>query len=177
MFLALIFETGTDYSQAMEVLNPKSVISVNGRTFLTLEVEEKELRKGFTVPKEFKEFVKLVVVPETPVIDTFGRQIVLNFSGYVDQKCFPLVVEFGSDNWLKSYIIVEPDTDFYLINIIAAKEEKKIGKITNRCHFSFEVDDEDSIFYICGSKAKEKCFQVECFDKEIMRWFKNYKKK
>ena len=173
MFLALVFQTGSDYSEAKKLLGPTSVISVNEKIFLIPEeAEEKDLRKGIVIPYSLKDYVRLLVIPKKPVIDTIG----LKYSVFINQECIPLTIESGSDDWIKNYIIVEPDTDFYEIEIIATKRENKINKMVNRRHYSFEVDDDDGQFFITGSKKEEKCFDIDCFDKEIRGLFKYFKR-
>ena len=154
-FVALVFDEGFNYSNFVKDLTIKEVAIVDKKIFLVLDIGEEESGE-FKIPLKYFPYVKLIITPESPIYSGIDGKKIMTANIFCDSKNEPLLVNHGLvDGFLKNYIIVEPDTEFKKLEVVAQRENSSMIN----CHDGY-FGNSDDIFELCLSQKSHKLFDV-----------------
>ncbi|MFA6361384.1 MAG: hypothetical protein WCX33_01090, partial [Candidatus Shapirobacteria bacterium] len=143
----------------------KEILELNSKFFLVLDLEK---LKDVIIPRDYAANVKLVAVKPGFSIHKQGETRIMHFTSFVDDELSPLEIHkggFPSEEWIKDYILIEPDQQFLLVNI-TSKEYR--GKIINQMidsrHVAFDWDGEEMYDVRSYPSHDPKVKFIVCFD-------------
>lgn len=178
MFLALVFKDREESVEAQKdpSLKIKKILELNSNFFLVLDLEK---LRDVTIPKKYTANVKLVAVKPDFVIHKEKETRIMLYTSFVDDEFSPLEIHHGysvDDEWIKDYIIIDPDQQVILVNITTKEcRGKIINQMIDARNIVFDWDDEELYDVRSYPNHDPLIKDLTCFNKQIEFFLKSNK--